>query len=179
MARLTIAALSMMAVFMLAAAGALAQAAQTCDYSASAPIALGDAEAEHTLLLFWAGEHCNAAVSGRAVFDADGHVIYMFIEDPNRLRIKEPGIEPHPDDFAPPLAEALAQELALMERTGAIGEYPSEDVGIYPKIEAADWERARRANLPMMCHSTGYSVQACLWLNPASGQMEILLERGS
>lgn len=168
-----------LAAFQHATAAESGQGVPGCTHAASAPIALQEGAARHTLLLFWAGADCNAAVAGRAVLGEDGHPIYMFIEDPNRIRIKEPGIEPHPDDFVPPLAEVLRQELARMSRTGTIGPFPEDENGIYPKVDPTDWERARSADRPLMCHSTGYSVQACLWLDPLSEDIVLLYEEGS
>lgn len=181
MIRRTIAGLSTLAALALAASAAAAQAPQGCNHSASAPIAFGDGAAAHTLLLFWAGQDCNAAVAGRAVLDADGHAVYLHVEDPNRLRIKEPDVPPHPPGFAPPLAELAALAAETMERTGSLGPYPADpgESGIFPMVEAADWARARDSDRPMMCHSTGYSVEICLWLDPASGEIAALFERGS
>lgn len=164
----------------LLAQGVAAQGRKACNYSASRPVALGDGGAEHMLLLFWAGPDCNTAVAGRAILNADGHPIYMFIEDPNRIRIKEPGVPRRPGNFTPPLAQMVRDEIAAMERTASMGAFPAgKDTGIYPKVTTAQWARARKANRPMPCHRTGYSVSACFWLDPQSKDMQMLFERGS
>ncbi|HRE60320.1 MAG TPA: hypothetical protein PL096_04345 [Micropepsaceae bacterium] len=118
-------------------------------------------------------------MTGRAVLNADGNVVYLFIADANRARIKEPGIPPHAPDFVPPLAELLEAEVSTMATTGSIGAYPVKDGDIHPVADPVTWARARAADVPMMCHSTGMSVEACLWLDPATGQMEMLFERGA
>lgn len=152
-----------------------------CTLSASAPIGLGVAEMEYTLTLFWAGADCNTAVAGRAVFDGDGHPVYIFTEDPNRIRIKEPGVPPHPEGWRPDLAEMIALEAARPRNTSELANFADAQAEgtIYPKVDAAIWESARASALPMMCHNTGYSVSACFWLPPGAQIMQMLFESGS
>lgn len=152
-----------------------------CTLSVSAPLGLGVAETEHTLTLFWAGADCNTAVAGRAVFNADGHPVYIFTEDSNRMRLKEPGVPPRADEWRPNLAEMIALETARLRNTSELASFADAQGNgtIYPKVEVATWESARASARPMMCHKTGYSVSACFWLPPGAQAMQMLFESGS
>lgn len=156
-------------------------ASEGCTLSASVPIAFGGGASEHTLTLFWAGANCNAAVAGRAVFNADGHPVYIFTEDPNRIRLKEPGVPPHPEEWRPDLVGLVEAEIEGLRNTADLPEFSEaeSDGTISPNVDESLWTAAREAALPMMCHRTGYSVSACFWLPPGAQAMQMLFESGS
>jgi hypothetical protein len=148
---------------LLALAACTPRAASGCNLSYDRDVAFTAADAQDVVTARAFGPSCDKAVGVFTVSSADGHPLWSWTA---------PMTQAFGDTFVGANADAMRAFLErwsqpTLLRTSAAPAWPLSETA-RTTLDRLTYEDIRARNLPMLCHSTGTGVEACVFWEPAA-----------
>lgn len=151
------------AIAALALAGCMPRAPVTCDASYDREVAFTAPDAQDIVTARAFGPSCERTIGVFSVSTSDGHPLWAWTA---------PMSQAFGDTFAGANADAMR---AFLERWSQPTLLRTAQAPAWPLPETArttldrlTYEDLRARDLPMLCHSTGTGVEACVFWEPAA-----------
>jgi hypothetical protein len=148
---------------LLALAACMPRAPSDCNLSFDREVAFTPDDAQDVVTARSLGPSCDKTVGLFTVSGADGHPLYAW---------SAPMTQAFGDTFAGATAEAMNAFLErwsqpTLLRTSAAPAWPLPE-SARTTLDRLTYEDIRARDLPMLCHSTGTGVEACVFWEPAA-----------
>jgi hypothetical protein len=151
------------ALALTAIAGCAPRAPSDCNLSFDRDVAFTAADAHDVVTARALGASCDKTVGVFTVSSADGHPLWSW---------STPMTQAFGDTFVGANADAMRTFLErwsqpTLTRTSAAPAWPLPET-TRTTLDRLTYEDIRARDLPMLCHSTGTGVEACVFWEPAA-----------